>query len=60
MQEFDIHIKGGVVVDGTRVPRYKADVWIKDGKVAKIGGRVKGGAEQTIDADGLIVAARLR
>ncbi|MFZ0665932.1 MAG: amidohydrolase family protein [Acidimicrobiales bacterium] len=56
MEDFDIHIKGGVVVDGTRVPRFKGDVWIKDGKIAQIGGRVNGGAEQTIDADGLIVA----
>jgi len=37
--EFDIQIKGGTVVDGTRVPRYRADVWIKDGKIAQIGGR---------------------
>ena len=51
-----MHIKGGTVVDGTRVPRYRGDVWIKDGKIAQIGGRAEGGAEQTIDADGLIVA----
>lgn len=56
MAEFDIHIKGGVVVDGTRAPRFRSDVWIKDGKIAQIGGRATGGAEQEIDADGLIVA----
>ncbi len=56
MASYDIHIKGGTVVDGTRVPRYRGDVWIKDGKIAKIGGRVEGGAERVIDADGLIVA----
>ena len=53
---FDIHIKGGTVVDGTRVPRYTADVWIRDGKIAQIGGRSPGPAKQVIDADGLIVA----
>ena len=56
MGDFDIQIKGGTVVDGTRVPRYRADVWIKDGKIAQIGGRVPGFANKVIDADGLIVA----
>src|SRR5580765_8278811 len=56
MADFDIQIKGGTVVDGTRAPRFRADVWIKDGKVAQIGGRAPGFARKVIDADGLIVA----
>jgi len=56
MADIDIHIKSGTVVDGTRAPRYRADVWIRDGKVAQIGGRSPGFAKKTIDADGLIVA----
>jgi N-acyl-D-aspartate/D-glutamate deacylase len=56
MADMDILIKGGTVVDGTRVPRYRANVWIKDGKIAQIGGRAPGFAKKTIDADGLIVA----
>jgi len=56
MADIDIHIKGGTVVDGTRAPRYRADVWIRDGKVAQIGGRSPGFTKKTIDADGLIVA----
>ncbi len=56
MTEYDVHIKGGTVVDGTRVPRFRGDVWIKDGKIAQIGGRPNGVADQVIDADGLIVA----
>ena len=56
MATYDLHLKGGTVVDGTRVPRYRADVWIKDGKIAQIGGRPPGSAKQVIDADGLIVA----
>jgi N-acyl-D-aspartate/D-glutamate deacylase len=56
MTDFDIHIKGGTVVDGTRVPRYRGDVWIKDGRIAQIGGRARGTSERVIDADGLIVA----
>jgi N-acyl-D-aspartate/D-glutamate deacylase len=52
----DIQIKGGTVVDGTRVPRFRGDVWIKNGKIAQIGGRAPGFARKVIDADGLIVA----
>jgi N-acyl-D-aspartate/D-glutamate deacylase len=54
--EYDIHIKGGTIVDGTRVPRYRGDLWIKDGRIAKIGGRADGTSDRIIDADGLIVA----
>lgn len=56
MADFDLQIKGGTVVDGTRVPRFRGDVWIKDGRVAQIGGRAPGSAKKIIDADGLIVA----
>ncbi len=48
MADMDILIKGGTVVDGTRVPRYRADVWLKDGKIAQIGGRAHGFARKTI------------
>jgi N-acyl-D-aspartate/D-glutamate deacylase len=56
MAGFDIVIRNGTVVDGSRVPRYRADVWIRDGRVAQIGGRPPGVAKLEIDADGLIVA----
>ena len=56
MVDYDVHIKGGTVVDGSRVPRFQADVWVKDGKIAQIGGRAPGSAKKVIDADGLIVA----
>jgi len=56
MSMYDLHVKGGTVVDGSRAPRRQADVWIKDGKIAQVGGQAQGSAKQTIDADGLIVA----
>jgi len=56
MADLDLQIKGGTVVDGTRVPRFHGDVWIKDGKIAQVGGRAPGFAKKVIDADGLIVA----
>lgn len=54
--DYDVHIKNGTIVDGTRVPKFRGDLWIKDGKVAQVGGRAKGVADQVIDADGCIVA----
>src|SRR3954447_15698624 len=53
---YDLLITGGLVVDGSGVPGRPADVAITDGKVEAIG-RLRGGAaQQTIDADGLVVA----
>ncbi len=52
----DIHITGGTIVDGTRVPRYRGDVWIKDGKISQLGGRATSPADTVIDATGKIVA----
>jgi N-acyl-D-aspartate/D-glutamate deacylase len=52
---YDVVIKNGMVVDGTGFSRYRADVALKDGKIAEIG-RVRAGAEKTIDAEGLFVA----
>jgi N-acyl-D-aspartate/D-glutamate deacylase len=56
MAQFDTIIKGGTIVDGTRVPRYKADIGIKNGKIAKIGRLNSGDATKVVDASGLIVA----
>ena len=56
MVEFDVVIKGGTLVDGTRVPKYKADVAIKDGRIAQIGGVQSSDADQVLDAGGLIIA----
>jgi len=53
---YDVVIKDGMVVDGTGFARYRADVAVKDGKIAEIG-RIRGAqAEKTIDAEGLVVA----
>jgi N-acyl-D-amino-acid deacylase len=56
MPQFDTIIKGGTIVDGTRVPRYRADLGIKNGKIAKIGRLNSNDATKVIDANGLIVA----
>ncbi len=56
MSDYDIIIKGGTIVDGTRIPRYVSDLGIKDGKVAKIGGLRNATADKVLEAKGLIVA----
>jgi N-acyl-D-amino-acid deacylase len=56
VEGYDIHISGGTIVDGSGAPRRRGDVWIKDGRIAQIGGRAKGVANRVIDATGKIVA----
>ncbi len=56
MAEFDVVIRGGMVIDGTRMPRYRADVGIKDGKVAKIGNLKAHQTKKMVDAGGMLVA----
>ena len=56
MAEFDTVIRGGTVVDGTRLPRYLADVAIKAGRIVEIGHVEAHRAQQVIDAAGCIVA----
>ena len=56
MAEYDLVIRGGTIVDGTGVPKFKADLAVKDGRVAKISGRISAGGAREIDASGCIVA----
>jgi N-acyl-D-aspartate/D-glutamate deacylase len=56
MPQFDTVIKNGTIVDGTKVPRYQADLGIKDGKVAEIGKISSSDAKKEVDASGQIVA----
>jgi N-acyl-D-aspartate/D-glutamate deacylase len=56
MPDFDVVIKGGTVVDGTRLPRYRADIGIKDGRISAIGSLPTTSAGSVLDAGGHIVA----
>ena len=56
MPEYDLVIRGGTIVDGTGIPRYRADLGIKDGRVSKVSGRIAPGGAREIDASGCIVA----
>ncbi|TAK96501.1 D-aminoacylase, partial [Patescibacteria group bacterium] len=52
---FNVIIKNGTVIDGTGNPRYRADVGIKNGKIADIGDLSNELTEESIDARGQLV-----
>jgi N-acyl-D-amino-acid deacylase len=51
---YDLVIKNGTVIDGSGLPRYRADVAVRHGRVAAIG-RIRETAREVIDADGQVV-----
>src|SRR5215470_9662700 len=51
----DLVIKNGWVVDGSGLPRYRADVGVKEGRIATIG-RIRESAREVIDAEGRVVS----
>jgi N-acyl-D-amino-acid deacylase len=55
-QTFDLVIRGGTIIDGTKAPRFKADVGIRDGRIAAIGELDAASAARAIQADDRIVA----
>ena len=54
--KYDTIIRGGTVIDGTRLPRFRADVGIRNGKIARIG-RIPAGVacDRELDATGCYV-----
>ena len=55
MPEYDLVIKDGMIIDGTRLPRYRGDIGVKDGKIAKIGRIQTHEGTKTLDAEGHMV-----
>jgi N-acyl-D-amino-acid deacylase len=52
----DLLLRDATVVDGSGAPAFRADVGIKDGKIARVGDLKDASAKRTIDVSGLIVA----
>ena len=53
---YDLVLKGGTVVDGTGAPRVRADVGIRDDRIAAVGDLAAAAAGRVVDATGRIVA----
>jgi N-acyl-D-amino-acid deacylase len=51
---YDLVIKNGTVVDGSGLPRYRADVGVRHGRIVSIG-RIRERAREVLDAEGLVV-----
>jgi N-acyl-D-amino-acid deacylase len=56
MKTVDLVIRGGTVIDGTKAPRFDADVAIDNGRIAAIGKLDDVQGRETLAAKGLIVA----
>jgi len=52
---FDLVIKNGVVIDGSGLPRFRADIGVKGGRIASIG-RIRESAKEVLDAEGHVVS----
>ena len=55
-QQFDLLIRNATVIDGTRAPRYRADIGVRGGTIASIGTLDEARGDAEIDASGLIAA----
>ena len=51
---YDLIIRNGTVIDGSGMPRFRADVGVLNGKIAKIG-KIRESGTKEIDADGHFV-----
>src|SRR3954471_20765057 len=56
MAHYDLIIRGATVVDGTRAPRYQADIAVSDGRIAAIGRMDAEEAKLEIDGTGRVAA----
>ena len=56
MAEYDTLIRDGMIVDGTRMPRFRGDIGVKNGRIARIGRIRPSEATRVVDASGMIVA----
>src|SRR5215471_4372712 len=55
---YDLIIRNGTIIDGSGMPRYRADVAIEVGRISAIG-KIRDGARETIDAEGHVVSPGL-
>lgn len=56
MASYELILRNGTIVDGTRAPRYKADLAVSAGRIAAIGKLEAARAANELDVSGKIVA----
>src|SRR5258708_27827967 len=56
MDRYDLVIRNATVIDGTRAPRYEADIAVAGGRIAAIGRLDAARADVEIDASGKVAA----
>ena len=54
--DFDLLVRGATVIDGTKAPRFEADVGVRDGRIAAIGDLAGQTAREVIDGTGRVLA----
>ncbi len=52
----EILVRGGTVIDGTGNPGVRADVAVRDGRIAAVGSDITAGGARTVEAAGRVVA----
>ncbi|MGH7090373.1 MAG: hypothetical protein ACREFQ_15865, partial [Stellaceae bacterium] len=56
MARADLRVRGGMVIDGTGAPPFRADVAVAGDRILAIGHAAEIEAARTIDAEGFVVA----
>jgi N-acyl-D-amino-acid deacylase len=56
MAHYELIIRGGTVIDGTRAPRFEADIAISGGRIAAVGRLDADKADRELDASGRIAS----
>jgi N-acyl-D-amino-acid deacylase len=56
MDRYDLIVRNATVIDGTRAPRYQADIGVSDGRIAAIGRLDAARADVELDASGKVAA----
>src|SRR5512139_3759441 len=54
-ERYDLLLRGATVIDGTRAPRFRADVGVRGDRIAAVGDLTHASARTEIDAAGKIV-----
>ena len=55
-EHYDLIVRNATIIDGARAPRFRGEIGVRGGKIAKIGALDHASADTEIDASGLIAA----